>query len=227
MTWGKEREFRDQLARVEKRASKEGLEALADLAVEEDIRGEPLLLQSGAGGRALCGSYALMLRRSLPRLSVQSARPRARPPRPPPASTASAGYKHVCALLLKDLKSLKPQYRLRAFYALSAIVRKSVARRGAKDKYGERRELLALSPGAAGWDGAWKGRKPAHWEPAQGAPRKLPLCLRPLRPGRQRPACAAWLAMLASQLCQGSWEGKPAGRARALQSRGWSRTWTR
>ena len=49
-------------------------------------------------------------------------------------------YKVVAHLLLKTLKEVKPDSRLRVFYGLSAVARQSVARRGAGSKYVRRLE---------------------------------------------------------------------------------------
>lgn len=49
---------------------------------------------------------------------------------------APVAYKHIVALLLKDLKRLKPDYRIRIIFAMSSIVRTSVSRNGNRDKYG-------------------------------------------------------------------------------------------
>ena len=59
------------------------------------------------------------------------------------------------------MKALKPPYRLKLLYALSAIVRLSVQLRGSHDKYGERRR----SPP--------EGRRPrpsAHPAPGRACP---------------------------------------------------------
>lgn len=43
---------------------------------------------------------------------------------------------------MHEMKHVKPGARLRLFYALSAILRASKARRGERDKYGERSAWL-------------------------------------------------------------------------------------
>jgi hypothetical protein len=48
---------------------------------------------------------------------------------------ADAGYKHASALLLRQLRAARPERRLAAFYALSAVVRASAATLGAEDRY--------------------------------------------------------------------------------------------
>jgi hypothetical protein len=49
-----------------------------------------------------------------------------------------AGVKIVSKLILRELKNLKPAYKLRIFYAFSSIVRASVAKYGSRSKYADR-----------------------------------------------------------------------------------------
>ena len=42
----------------------------------------------------------------------------------------------MCALILHEMKGLKPHYRLKLLYVMSAILRQSKSRRGERDKYG-------------------------------------------------------------------------------------------
>lgn len=54
------------------------------------------------------------------------------PPWPPVQA-----YKAVVALIMHEMKALKPAYRLKLFFVASAILRQSRARRGERDKYGQ------------------------------------------------------------------------------------------
>jgi hypothetical protein len=46
-------------------------------------------------------------------------------------------YKAVCGLIVREMKRLKPHYRVRLFYLVSSVVRRSISERGlSKDKYG-------------------------------------------------------------------------------------------
>jgi len=53
----------------------------------------------------------------------------------------------VCALLLHEMKALKPAYRLKLFFVASAILRQSKSRRGERDKYGACLHMCALGGG--------------------------------------------------------------------------------
>jgi hypothetical protein len=84
-----------------------------------------------------------------------------RPAEPPLGSSLAAfltawpqAYKAVCALIVHEMKHLKPVYRLKLFYVMSAVLRASKTRRGDRDKYGRQPELgfrsaLVPSPSAA------------------------------------------------------------------------------
>jgi hypothetical protein len=86
MGWAGEAEFKHILRQVAHGATRERLELLATLAVEEEL----------------------------------------------------LAYKVVTAVLVKKLKEVKPQYRLRVFYAISAVARQSVGRRALASRYVER-----------------------------------------------------------------------------------------
>lgn len=118
MTWAREAEFRELLARCCKKATKDSLEEIAALAVKEErqVRHRRSKEHRLAPGTCLHLCWAAT----------------------PPFHCCPQGYKHISALLVRELKVLKPHYRLKCFYALSAIVRLSVKTLGAKDKYGER-----------------------------------------------------------------------------------------
>lgn len=155
------------------------------------------------------------------------------------AAAASAAawpqaYKAVCALIVHEMKQLKPAYRLKLLYVMSAILRQSKSRRGERDKYGERpgcrqrrlrgrhtQQLQGLKPealprGAAGGccprqaQGTRSvGRQARAWAGRE----ERPLAgLAPLSPPHPRltpcpPLCSAALCAAAGQ------RGRPAGAA--------------
>lgn len=128
-SWEREAEFRALLQRCASKASREGLETLADIAVRDDrVRwaGRDLGGVARAGGRVGCSRCLLLARLRRGR----AARVHALPPQ--------VAYKAVCGLIVHEMKHCKPGGRLRLLYALSAILRASKARRGERDKYGER-----------------------------------------------------------------------------------------
>ncbi|PRW20459.1 splicing arginine serine-rich 15 [Chlorella sorokiniana] len=84
--WEREEEFRSLLRRAAKKATKELLDSLADIAIRDD----------------------------------------------------KVAYKAVCALILHEMKQLKPGYRLKLLYVMNEILRQSKARRGERDKYAAR-----------------------------------------------------------------------------------------
>ncbi|KAL4449023.1 hypothetical protein ABPG77_007740 [Micractinium sp. CCAP 211/92] len=85
-SWEREEQFRSLLHRAAKKASREMIDTIADIAVRDD----------------------------------------------------KVAYKAVCALLLHEMKQLKPAYRLKLFFVASAILRQSKSRRGDRDKYAAR-----------------------------------------------------------------------------------------
>ncbi|KAL4514153.1 hypothetical protein Ndes2437B_g04193 [Nannochloris sp. 'desiccata'] len=49
-----------------------------------------------------------------------------------------AAVKYVSGIILKEMKQLKPTYKLRVFFAFSSIARASVAKYGSRSKYAAR-----------------------------------------------------------------------------------------
>jgi hypothetical protein len=93
MVWEHEQDFRALLKDITKKASKEHLDLIAELAVSDAV-----------------------------------------------------AYKIVCALLLKELKQVKPDYRIKIIFAMSSIVRLSVSRHATRDKYSKSRLQKPLAP---------------------------------------------------------------------------------
>lgn len=115
-------------------------------------------------------------------------------------------YKAVSALILHEMKQLRPQYRLKLLYALSAILRQSKERRGDKDKYGGcwgaagaagRRELVLTAAGS---------RVAVHRRQQLRSPRAVgPMPLPPPPPPTPLPPRSPALCAAAGQ------PGRPAG----------------
>lgn len=175
-SWEREEQFRSLLHRAAKKASREMIDTIADIAVRDDkvVSGcrrslplcrphsAPLTERCSPGLARLnaCQALPLPLNRtrtqllaSIRRLHAsyvaenhhfQTSKPSARLPCP-------QAYKAVCALLLHEMKQLKPAYRLKLFFLASAILRQSKSRRGDRDKYGE---LGAGRQDGVGWQ-AW------------------------------------------------------------------------
>ncbi len=175
-SWEREEQFRSLLHRAAKKASREMIDTIADIAVRDDkvVSGcrrslplcrphsAPLTERCSPGLACLNACQALplplngtrtQLLASIRRLHAsyvaenhhfQTSKPSARLPCP-------QAYKAVCALLLHEMKQLKPAYRLKLFFVASAILRQSKSRRGDRDKYGE---LGAGRQDGVGWQ-AW------------------------------------------------------------------------
>lgn len=129
--WEREAEFRSLLQKVSAKATKDALDTVADIAVRDDKVVCYPVLPCRCQAAALLLLLLLFLARFPP--ACQHAIPSPSPCQQPPWRQA---YKAVCALLVHEMKALKPSYRLRLFYALSAILRQSKSRRGERDKYG-------------------------------------------------------------------------------------------
>lgn len=128
--WAREDEFRDLLHKAASKATTRILDDIAALAIRDD----KVVRRGGRGGASTlvhCACFFFCLLRHPP------APPHCRPvPSPPSRPPAWQAYKAVSGLLLHEMKQLRPQYRLKLLYVLSAILRQSKERRGDKDKYG-------------------------------------------------------------------------------------------
>ncbi|PSC69158.1 splicing arginine serine-rich 15 [Micractinium conductrix] len=92
-SWGREEQFRGLLQKAARKASRESIDTIADIAIRDD----------------------------------------------------KVAYKAVVALIMHEMKALKPAYRLKLFFVASAILRQSRARRGERDKYAPRFKPLLNS----------------------------------------------------------------------------------